>query len=452
VHSPFDGSKVGSIGWVGADEATEAVAAAHAAMAARPLAHERAAILERLSTLIAAREDDLARILALEAGKPVRAGRVEVQRAALTIALSALEARKLAGEAVPMDATAAGAGKLGLTLRVPVGVVAAITPFNFPLNLACHKLGPAIAAGCGVVLKPADKAPLAACLLADLALEAGLPPGWLNVVVGEPAPIAGVFSSDPRVGLITFTGSSAIGWQLRAQAPRKRVTLELGNATPVVVDETSDVAAVAPRIAASAFGFSGQSCISTQRVYVHESVADELEAELAAAASSLIKGDPLDERTDVGPVITPEAAERIRASIADARAGGARVLAGDESPGQVMAPTVLAGAPADCDLLRREVFGPVVAVQRYADFDDALALCNATDYGLQAGVFTQRIDRALAAAQRLEFGAVLVNEVPTFRADQMPYGGVKDSGNTREGPAYAVREMTEERLLLMQPA
>jgi acyl-CoA reductase-like NAD-dependent aldehyde dehydrogenase len=451
VCSPFDGSQAGSIGWVGGREAVRAVDAAHAAMASPLPAHERAAVLDRLSALIADRAGDLARLLALEAGKPLRSGRVEAERAALTMSLSAVEARKLAGEVVPMDASAPGAGKLGITLRVPVGVVAAITPFNFPLNLACHKLGPAIAAGCAVVLKPADKAPLTACLLADLAMEAGLPPGWLNVIVGEAAEIADVFCDDPRVGLITFTGSSAIGWQLRAKAPRKRVTLELGNATPVIVDETSDPAPIAQRLAASAFGFSGQSCISTQRVYAHESVADELEQALAAAAAALVTGDPLDEATDVGPVISADAAERIARTIAEALDGGATLLAGGDVRGQIVAPTVLAGSPAGSDVLCREVFGPVVTMERYSDFDDALARCNDTDYGLQAGVFTQRIDRALAAAHALEFGAVLVNEVPTFRADQMPYGGVKDSGNTREGPAWAVREMTEERLLLLQP-
>jgi acyl-CoA reductase-like NAD-dependent aldehyde dehydrogenase len=451
VRSPFDGAEVGSIGWVGASETVRAIDAAHAAMAALMPAHERAELLERLSARIVERAEDLAHLLALEAGKPLRSGRVEVERAALTMTLSALEARKLAGDVVPMDASAPGAGKIGMTLRVPVGVVAAITPFNFPLNLACHKIGPAIAAGCAIVLKPADKAPLAACLLADLAMEAGLPPGWLNVVVGDPVAIADVFCTDPRVGLITFTGSSTIGWELRAKAPRKRVTLELGNATPLVVDETSDAAAIAPRIAASAFGFAGQSCISTQRVYAHEAVADEVEQALAAVASAMVTGDPLDETTEVGPVISAEAADRIARTIADATGSGATLLAGGDVRGQVVAPTVLANSPAGSDVLRREVFGPVVTVQRYTDFADALARCNDTDYGLQAGVFTQRLDRALDAARALEFGAVLINEVPTFRADQMPYGGIKESGNTREGPAYAVREMTEERLVLLQP-
>jgi acyl-CoA reductase-like NAD-dependent aldehyde dehydrogenase len=452
VRSPFDGSAVGEIGWGGASEAAEAVGAAHDAMRSGMHAHERAEILERISSAITVHEEQFVRLLALEAGKPTSGGRVEVQRASLTMALSAVEARKLSGEVVPMDAGAPGVGKVGFTRRVPVGVAAAITPFNFPLNLACHKMGPAIAAGCAVVLKPADKAPLAACLLADLALEAGLPPGWLNVVCGDPEQIARVFCEDRRVGIITFTGSSEVGWRLRERAPRKRVTLELGNATPVVVDETTDAAAVAPLLATSGFGFAGQSCISTQRVYVHHDVADELEGALAEAAAALVTGDPLDGATDVGPLITPAAAQRVGAWVEAARSGGARVLAGGEVEGSLVEPTVVADAPPGSDLLRREVFGPVVAVQRYSDFGHALELCNGADFGLQAGVFTRRLDRALAAADALEFGTVLVNESPTFRADQMPYGGTKDSGNTREGPAYAVREMTEERLVLLQPA
>jgi acyl-CoA reductase-like NAD-dependent aldehyde dehydrogenase len=451
VRSPYDGSEVGEIGWVGAAEAAEAVESARAAMSTPLPAHRRAEILERASSLLSEREDGLAHMLALEAGKPLAGGRTEARRAAATLAFSAVEARKLAGETIPMDAGEAGVGKLGFTVRVPVGVVAAITPFNFPLNLACHKIGPAIAAGCGVVLKPADKAPLTACMLADILLEAGLPAGWLNVIVGDPQPIADVFCEHPGVGLITFTGSSAIGWRLRAQAPRKRVTLELGNATPVVVDDVRDVSALARRLAASAFGFAGQSCISAQRIFVREQLADELETELAAAAAALVVGDPSDEATDVGPLITQEAADRVTQWISEARDAGARVVAGGAATGSLVAPTVLADAPAGCRILASEVFGPVVSLQRYSDFDEALARCNATEYGLQAGVFTSRIDRALAALRTLEFGAVVVNEVPTFRADQMPYGGVKESGNTREGPAWAVREMTEERLLLLQP-
>jgi acyl-CoA reductase-like NAD-dependent aldehyde dehydrogenase len=441
VTSPFDGRRV-AIGWAPAAAATAAVDAAVGAMRRGLPAHARAGILQRLATLVRERGEDLVRLLALEAGKPVRAGRIEAERAASTLELSAVEARKLTGHTVPMDATPAGAGHLAFTIAVPAGVVAAITPFNFPLNLACHKLGPALAAGCAVVLKPADKAPLAACLLADLALEAGLPPGWLNVLAGEPAELAGAFADDDRVALITFTGSAEVGWRLRARAPRTRVTLELGNVTPVILDETVAPAAVADRLAGSAFGFAGQSCISTQRIYVHESIADELEERLRAAARAVPAGDPLDEATVVGPLITEQAADRVGAVIEQA---GRRA----ERDGLLIAPAVLADVPEGASILTREAFGPVVAVQRYAHFGAALDACNSGRSGLQAGVFTQRLDRAIEAARRLEFAGVTLNEVPTFRADQMPYGGIKDSGNTREGPAYAVREMTEERLIVM---
>jgi acyl-CoA reductase-like NAD-dependent aldehyde dehydrogenase len=450
VASPYDGQPIGLIGWAGPDEARAAVDAAAAAMEAPLPAYERAAILDRLSARVAESAEELARTLALEAGKPIRSARTEVDRAVQTLTLSAGEARRLAGEVVPMDATPAGAGRLGLTLRVPVGVVAAITPFNFPLNLACHKLGPALAAGCAVVLKPADKAPFAACRLAELALECGLPPGWLNVLVGDAEAIAGVFCADPRVGLITFTGSSSIGWELRARAPKKRVTLELGNVTPVIVDETADPEQIASALARSAFGFSGQSCISTQRIYVHDSVASALEHDLADAAGALVTGDPLDEATDVGPLISAGAADRVGEWIDEAVDGGAVLLTGGGRHRQVVTPAVLANAPAGSRLLEREAFGPVVTIQRYGDFADALRMCNATDYGLQAGIFTGRLDRALAAARELKFGGVVVNDVPSFRADQMPYGGIKASGNTKEGPAWTVREMTEERLVVLQ--
>jgi acyl-CoA reductase-like NAD-dependent aldehyde dehydrogenase len=395
----------------------------------------------------------MAALLTAEAGKPVRHARTEVHRAVSTLRLSAVEARKLTGHTVPMDGTAAGSGRVAFTVRVPVGVVAAITPFNFPLNLACHKIGPAIAAGCPVVLKPADKAPLAAGLLVELASDVGLPAGWVNLVVGDPRAFAELASTHPHVGLITFTGSSEIGWSLRALAARKAVTLELGNVTPVIVDETAPVGEIAERLALSAFAFAGQSCISTQRIYVHEQVAPAFEEAFAEAARTIRMGDPDDDATDVGPLITDAAAERVAAMIDQARCAGARVLAGgSRASGSFVEPTVLAGAPDDADVLTREAFGPVAVVQRYARFEDALARANATAFGLQAGLFTTRLDRVLTATHGLDFAGVTVNEVPTFRADQMPYGGIKDSGNTREGPAYAVREMTEERLITLQSA
>ena len=452
VLSPYTGERVGGIGWCGPEHAVEAVHSAARAMREAPLEpYARAEILERLAALVREHEDAFLGLLAREAGKPLAAGRVEIGRTLATLTLCAVEARKLTGETIPMGATAAGVGKLGFTLRLPVGVVAAITPFNFPVILAAHKLGPAIAAGCGVVLKPADKAPLAACLLAELACEAGLPDGWLNVVVGEPGPIAQVFATERAVGLVTFTGSSDAGWRLRERAHRKRVTLELGNATPVIVDETADLEHVATKLAASAFGFSGQSCISVQRVYAPAAQARALAELLAERAGALRAGDPLDPATDIGPVITAEAAERITAAVAAVRAAGAEVLYGGGADGALVEPTVVLEPSPDADVVRREVFGPVVSVLGYDDLEAAFAAANATDYGLQAAIFTARLDRALRAAAVLEFGAVMVNEVPAFRADQMPYGGIKDSGNTKEGPAYAIREMTEERLVVLQP-
>lgn len=453
VTSPATRETVGTIGVADAALMGEAVDAAAGALREAPPAFARAEALDRLAAALETRADDMAALLTAEAGKPIRHARTEVSRAVSTLRLSAVEARKLTGHTVPMDGTAAGSGRVAFTVRVPVGVVAAITPFNFPLNLACHKIGPAIAAGCPVVLKPADKAPLAAGLLVELAAGVGLPEGWVNLVVGDPRAFAQLVSEDPRVGLITFTGSSEIGWSLRALAARKAVTLELGNVTPVIVDETAPVGEVAQRLALSAFAFAGQSCISTQRVYVHEQVAPALEDALAEAARTIRMGDPEDPETDVGPLITEVAAARVAAMIDQARAGGARLLAGGaRASGSFVEPTVLAGAPEDAGVLTREAFGPLVVVQRYTRLDDAIARANATDFGLQAGLFTTRLDRVLEATQGLDFAGVTVNEVPTFRADQMPYGGVKASGNTREGPAYAVREMTEERLVTLQGA
>ncbi|HEX2292980.1 MAG TPA: aldehyde dehydrogenase family protein, partial [Gaiellaceae bacterium] len=331
----------------------------------------------------------------------------------------------------------------------PIGVVGAISPFNFPLNLVAHKIAPALAAGCAVVLKPAGQTPLSALLLAELEEEAGLPPGWLNVVVGPSSEIGDVLVEDPRVRAITFTGSSGVGWKLRERAARKRVSLELGNATPLIVEPDADVEAAAAATAQHGFSFAGQSCISIQRVYVHESVRDDFVGRLLAKVEALVLGDPTDEETDVGPVIDTDARDRILDWIEEARDAGAEILTGGELEGELLRPTVIADADPSLKVSCEEVFGPVVTVTAYRTLDEAIALANSTEYGLQAGIFTASLSSALAAAQRLEFGGVTVNEAPTFRADQMPYGGVKDSGNTREGPAYAVRELTEERLVVI---
>ena len=413
-------------------------------------AHERAAILDRTARLVDERADEIARTISAEAGKPMKAARIEVARAQSTFTMAAVEARTLAGDVVPMDASPAGSGKLALTLRVPIGVVGAISPFNFPFNLVAHKVAPALAAGCAVVLKPASQTPLSALLLAELEADAGLPPGWLNVVCGPASEIGDVLVEDERVALITFTGSAGVGWKLRERAPRKRVNLELGNATPVIVAADADLEDVATRLAANAFSFAGQSCISVQRIYVERSAYDRFLELFLPRVEALVVGDPADDATDVGPVISSGERDRVLEWIEEARGLGARILAGGELDGELIRPTVVADAPADSKVACEEVFGPLCTVAAYDSLDEAIALSNGTRYGLQAGIFTSDVKAALRAARELEFGGVTVNEAPTFRADQMPYGGVKDSGNTREGPAYAIREMTEERLVVLQ--
>jgi len=449
VRSPYSGDVVGRVAKAGAAETRRAIDAAERAMAEPLPAHKRAEILVRVAGYLGRRHDEVARTISDEAGKPMKAARVEAKRAMSTYTMAAVEARKLAGEMVPMDASQAGEGKLGFTLRVPIGVVGAISPFNFPLNLVAHKLAPALAAGCAVVLKPAGQTPLSALLLAELEEEAGLPPGWLSVLVGPSAEIGDVLVEDERVRALTFTGSGEVGWKLRERAPRKRVNLELGNATPVVVAADADLDEAAAKLVANAFSFAGQSCISVQRIYVERAAYDGFLERFLPQVEALKIGDPADEDTDVGPVIDEGARERILDWIEEARAGGARILAGGNLDGELIRPTVIADAAPDLKVSCEEVFGPVCTVNAVESLDEAVELANSTRYGLQAGVFVGGIRPALDLARRLEFGGVTINEAPTFRADQMPYGGVKDSGNTREGPAYAVRELTEERLVVI---
>jgi acyl-CoA reductase-like NAD-dependent aldehyde dehydrogenase len=450
VRSPYDGSLVGRVPSAGAGETRRALDAAEQAMAEPLPAHERAAILDRVAAALAERHDEVARTICGEAGKPLKAARIEAQRAVSTYTMAAVEARKLAGDVIPMDASPAGTGKLAFTLRLPIGIVGAISPFNFPLNLVAHKIAPALAAGCAVVLKPASQTPLSALLLAELETEAGLPSGWLNVVCGPASEIGDVLVEDERVKLITFTGSSGVGWKLRERAAQKRVNLELGNATPVIVAADADLDDVAARLAAHAFSFAGQSCISVQRIYLERPVYHGFLERFIPRVEALEVGDPAAESTDVGPVISQAERDRVLSWIEEARVAGAEVLTGGDLEGELLRPTVIANAPADAQVSCAEVFGPVCTVTPYVSLDDAIALANGTPYGLQAGVFTNDVKAALRAAGALEFGGVTINEAPTFRADQMPYGGVKNSGNTREGPAYAVREMTEERVVVLQ--
>ena len=450
VRSPYSGEVVGRVAEGGAAEARTALDAAEAAMREPLPAHKRAEILVRVAGQLGRRHDEVAQTICAEAGKPMKAARVEASRAMSTFTFAAVEARKLAGEMVPMDASQAGAGKLGFTIRRPIGIVGAISPFNFPLNLVAHKVAPALAAGCATVLKPATQTPLSALLLAELLTEAGLPPGWLNVVVGPASEIGDVLVGDDRVKLITFTGSSGVGWGIAERAAKKRVKLELGNATPVIVGADADLDEAAQKLAANAFSFAGQSCISVQRIYVEGDAYDGFVERFVPRVEALRLGDPADEETDVGPVIDEASRDRVLEWIDEARGLGAEVLSGGDVVDGLIGPTVIAQAPPQAKVSCEEVFGPVVTVSRVESLDEAIELANSTRYGLQAGIFTRDVKAALRAANELEFGGVTVNEAPTFRADQMPYGGVKDSGNTREGPAWAVREMTEERLVVLE--
>jgi acyl-CoA reductase-like NAD-dependent aldehyde dehydrogenase len=447
VRSPYSGDVVGRVAKAGADETRGAIDAAERALESPLPAHKRAEILVRVAGYLGRRHDEVARTISEEAGKPLKAAGVEARRAMSTYTFAAVAARTLAGEMVPMEGSQAGEGKLAFTLRVPVGVVGAITPFNFPLNLVAHKIAPALAAGCPVVLKPATQTPLSALLLAELEEEAGLPPGWLNVVVGPASEIGDVLVADERVRLITFTGSSTVGWGLRERAPRKKVNLELGNATPAIV--LCDAPPSTPeKLAANAFSFAGQSCISVQRIYVMADAWGDFVRDFVPRVEALTVGDPADEETDVGPLIAEQERDRVLEWI---RESSGEVLTGGETTDDgLLRPTVIAN-PAPTDKVQcEEVFGPVVTLTRTSSLDEAIDLANSTRYGLQAAIFTTDLRPALDAAHRLDFGGVIVNEAPTFRADQMPYGGVKDSGNTREGPAHAVREMTEERLVVLQ--
>lgn len=452
VRSPFDGSELGRVPVGSEAHIDRAVAAALARHRAGALpAHQRAEILDRAAVAIDSRSEELARSISAEAAKPISAARVETQRCVDTFRFSAGVARSLTGEMVPMDASSAGLGKIGFTLRLPVGVVGAISPFNFPLNLVAHKVAPAIASGCPVVLKPASATPLTALLLARLLEhDAGLPPGWLNVVTC-PGAVADRLVTHDDVAAISFTGSPPVGWGIRQRAPRKRVGLELGNNAPVIVHRDADLATAAAKVTRGGYAYSGQTCISVQRVYVHREVYGDFMELLDAAVNELVVGDPADEATDVSALINSGETDRVESWIGEAVQAGATLRTGGTREQGLLRPTVLTDVSADMQVCRNEVFGPLVGVQTYSDIGEAFDAANDTRYGLQAGIFTNDLSLGIEAAHRLDFGGVCVNEIPTYRTDQMPYGGIKDSGNTKEGPAWSAREMmTEERMVVIQ--
>jgi len=451
IRSPFDGSAVAEVSVASAADVDAAIGATAAAFETtrRMPTHRRVAILEATVARLRERADALALLMARESGKPLQYCRGEVRRGEVTFALAAAEARRFGGEVLPIDLEARAEGRTCLFTRVPRGPVAAIAPFNFPLNLIAHKLAPAVAVGASVVLKPPPQCPLTGFELAAILDEAGLPPGALNVVHCAPED-AQRMVEDPRLSVLSFTGSDAVGWKLKSLAGKKQVLLELGGNAPCVVDEGVDLDAVLPGIVAGAWANAGQVCIKVQRIFVHSALYGAFVERFVAATRELAVGDPLDDATVVGPLIEAKHVERVLSWIAEAREAGATVHCGGTAEGQVVLPTVLTDAGPELRVCREEVFGPVTVVEPFADFDEALALCNEGRFGLQAGIFTRDLGRAMRAFRELDYGGVLINDVPTFRVDNFPYGGVKDSGFGREGVRFAMEEMTEPKVLVLR--
>lgn len=427
------------------NDALDAAVAARPTIAAMP-AYERAAVLRRVGHLLVERADRIAEVMARETGKAIKDAKAEVLRSQDTITLSAEEAVRIEGEHVPLDSAPMGVGKLAILLRFPVGVVAAITPFNAPFNLACHKVAPAIAAGNAVVLKPPSAAPAVVHALVELFVDAGTPPGVLNVVYGRAMGPALV--RDPRVDFITFTGSGRTGADIKAASGLRRVALELGNNGPTIVHADANLDEATPLCARNAMRLAGQSCVSVQNLYVHASHYDDFLERLVAAVRLLKMGDPLDPRTDVGTLIDEAAAKRVEEWVEEARAQGAVALTGARRTGAQYEPTILVNVQPTMRVVCDEIFGPVASVRAYTDLEAVFAEISRSRYGLQCGIFTQSVAIALQAARTLRTGGIIINGTSTWRTDQLAYGGIKDSGIGREGPRYAIREMTEERLIV----
>ena len=452
VKNKYDGKLVGTVPTARREDVEAAIDAAERAedaMADMP-AYKRADILLRTAALLRERSDDLAKTIAAEAGKALKFARAEVDRAVSTFTIAAEEAKRLHGETIPLDAVPAGEGYFGFWTRRPVGVIAAISPFNFPLNLVAHKVAPALASGNTLVLKPASTTPLAAVKLCQILMEAGLPAGAINLVVGSGGTVGEWLVTDPRVDKITFTGSPEIGRHILSVAGIKKVTLELGNTSPVVIAPDADLDFVAKRCAVGAYYNSGQVCISVQRIYSEKNVFEPFSEKFVKATEAMIVGDPLDERVDVGPMIDPKEVDRVENWVNEAQTSGARVLTGGKRDGTVYYPTVLTNVQDEMKVVTEEVFAPVASVISSDDFESALKQANDTKFGLQVGVFTNDINRVLKAVRRLNFGGVIVNDTPNFRADHMPYGGNRQSGLGREGVRFAMEDMTNIQLVAIR--
>jgi acyl-CoA reductase-like NAD-dependent aldehyde dehydrogenase len=450
VVNPFNGLVIAEVVQATESDVEEAiVSTSGAAVVMRALpSHARYNMLQQIAALLYRRWDEIAATITAESGKPISDAKREVSRAIQTFTVAAEEAKRIPGEVVPLDWTPGSDSHLGILRRMPIGPILGITPFNFPLNLVAHKVAPALAAGNPILIKPAPQTPLTALLLGEIALEAGVPPGGLNVVPCDNS-LAERMVTDPRFKLLSFTGSASVGWMLKAKCGKKKITLELGGNAGVIVEPDADLELAAKRCAAGGFGYAGQTCISVQRVFVHQSIVDLFTTKLLMQVARLRAGDPTDEATVIGPMIDQAAAQRVESWIGEAVAGGARVLLGGKRTGSVVDATVLSNVKPEMKVSSCEVFGPVVTVTPYRHLSEAIAGLNQSDYGLQAGVFTQDINKIFHAFRHLEVGAVLANEIPTFRADHMPYGGVKDSGLGREGIRAAIEDMTEPRLLIL---
>ncbi len=452
VLNPYDGRIAGEVCQASAEDIADAIGAATSAFAQtrRLSSHERSDALAAITEGIRSRKAEFAECITRETGKPITYSRAEVDRSIFTFKNAAEEALRICGDVLPLDMNPASKGRFAIVRRFPLGPIAAITPFNFPLNLVAHKVAPALATGNAVVLKPSSNAPRTSLLLGEIVCEAGLPKGALNII-----PCAGSDSGqlleDERIKAVSFTGSPAVGWPLKSKAGRKRVTLELGGNAGVIVERDADIALACEKILSGGFANAGQSCIAVQRVFVHEDIYGEFEARLLRGVAALTVGDPWDERTVVGPMITEHAARQVEGWIREAVGGGARVVAGGQRNGAVLSPTVLTGVDPSMKVSCLEVFAPVITLESYRSFSSALERVNGSVYGLQAGVFTANLRYAFEAYEQLDVGGVIVNDVPTYRMDHMPYGGTKASGFGREGVRYAMEEMTELKLLAINP-
>ncbi|AWS41759.1 aldehyde dehydrogenase family protein [Streptosporangium sp. 'caverna'] len=451
VRNRWTGEQIGTVAVGLAEHAVRAVDAAERAMARGLPVPRRARILATAAQLLERRGEEFARSITAETGKPITAARGEVDRAVQTLGWAAEETRRLAGEAVPLNAIESGAGTIALTVPEARGIAAAVTPFNFPLNLVLHKVAPALAAGCAVVFKPSDRAVLVAGLLVEVFAEAGLPAGWLNLVTGTPADVVEPWLDDPRVAVITFTGSSRVGWDLKARSPQKLHVLELGSNTAMVVTDNADLERAAADAMTAALANSGQACVSLQRLYVTRGVADRFLALLGDGFKTVRYGDPRDDATVVGPLITTEATAKLKGSIDATVAAGARLLAGGDVIDGVLEPTLLTDVDPGDVLVCEEAFGPVASVLVVDDLDEAIRGVNSSRYSLNSSIYTGDLGEAMGFAARAQAGSVLVNMPPSYRADHMPYGGVKDSGQGTEGVKYAIDELLHHKLVVFKP-